>query len=90
MQVPASSASFQSLIQWPKTVNTAITAIHGKGCSIASAVGSSEKENPVTRRRLANVSGHSSNHAIDRVISLNVNRPKSRSLISHSMKSLIQ
>ena len=52
--------------------------------------GSSEKENPVTSNWLANVSGHSSSHAIDRVISLNVKSPKSRSLISHSMKSLIQ
>ena len=89
-QAPTSSPSPQSFMAIPTSTNNPSTAIHGNGGSTASAPGSVEKENPSTSRLLTKVSGQFSTQETERVISLNVKIPKSRSLISQLIKSLIQ
>ncbi len=46
--------------------------------------------NPEASSPSAAASGQFNSHAIERVSSLNVNNPRSKSLTSHFMKSLIQ
>jgi hypothetical protein len=55
-----------------------------------TALGSEEKVKPADKSPLAVTSGQSSSQDSERVSSLKVNRPRSKSLISHFMKSLIQ
>ena len=76
---------------WNASRPTMLTmAIQGAGGRIIGAPGSVEKVKPVARKLLAIDNGHSSTHAIERVSSLKVNRPRSKSLISHCIRSLIQ
>ena len=65
-------------------------AIQGAGGSRTGAPGSVEKVKPVASRLLATDNGHSSIQAADRVSSLKVKKPRSKSFISHCIRSLIQ
>ena len=67
-----------------------MSAIHGMRGKTSTASRPIPREKPSANRLCAARRGHSSTHAMERVSSWKVKSPRSKSLTSHFMKSLIQ